>query len=464
MVSNTRLTLTPMFNVDREGSCKSIYDTLKHRVPLPGRIIIEVDIHILTFLQQSNLAMEQLNLQLEGKYAKATIKENLQIECLLNQETFDVRQLAKSWEKEAKISFFEHLNSMLNKVELNATEDAWNELESVTNNHSSDNIIIIYEKKTLKIIFIGEKTAVQAVYTEACKQLREITDTIQREKQIMTEEKCYPIPYITLMTKMGIFEERRMKNRDVKINVDFPTGTITFKGLKDDIMTTRLRLAEEMFKFKNRTIFDVLSKNQLKLLNSKPVTSLIERTFQKNGLTITMEFQDDSFKVYAVNSCERDTAVSLIVNMTKVLESIIYSVDYRILKMNAICQPSQQNILKLQKNQALSSGNNKVLTRTKTMVQSLQSEPRQKMYSLNRLAKLVMKGELPVFAISGLYHLLEILFGPNYPGIFLGNTDAKQKQRKRRKLTYHISSIKEGKYNNYLTLSKSKGLSISMSL
>lgn len=433
MVSNTRLTLTPMFNVDHEGSCKSIYDISKHRVPLPGRIMIEVNIHILTFLQQSNLAMEQLNLQLEGNYARATIKEKLQIECLLNQDTYDVRQLAKSWEKEAKKSFFEHFYRMFNKEELNATEKAWKELKTITNNHSSDNIIIIYEEHTLKIIFVGEKTAVQAVYTDACKHLREITHTIQRENQIMTDEKCYPVPYITLMTKMGIFEEIRMKNRDVKINVDFPTGTITFKELKDDIMRTRLRLAEEVFKFKNRTIFDVLSKNQIKLLNSKPVKSLIERTF----LTITIEFKDDFIKVYAVNRYERETAVSLIVNMTKVLESV-YSVDCRILKMNAMCQPSQRDILKLQKNQALSSGNNKVLTRTKTLAKSLQSDPGKKMYSQHT-------GKISVSVISGHYHLLEKLLSPNYAGIVLGNNDAKQKPRKRTKLTYHISSIKGGK-------------------
>lgn len=451
MLSNTRLTLTPMFNVDHEGSCKSIYDILKHRVPLPGKIMIEVDVHILTFLQQSNLAMEQLNLRLEGKYAKATIKEKLQIECLLNQKTPNVRQLAKSWEKEAKKSSFEHLNSMFHKVEFNATEDAWEELETITNSHSSDDIIIIYEKKILKIIFFGEKTAVQAIYTEVCKQLRKITDKIQREKQIMTEEKCYPVPYIKLMTKKGIFEEIKMKNKDVKIDVDFPTGTITFKGKKEDIMTTRLRLAEVMFKFKNRTIFDDLSKNQLQLLNSKPVKSLIERTFQKNGLTITMEFQDDSIKVYAVNSCEIETAISMIVNMTKALECIIYSVDCRILKkINAMCQPSQQNNLERQENQALSSGNNKVLTKTESMVNSLQSDPGQKMYSQHRLTKLLMKqGQLPVSAISDIYHLLETLFGQNYAGIFFGNNDAKQKQRK---LTNHIGSIEGSKYNNSLTL------------
>lgn len=452
MVSNTRLTLTPMFNVDHECSCKSIYDISKHRVLLPERIMIEVNIHILTFLQQSNLAMEQLNLQLEGNYAKATIKEKLQIECLLNQETYDVRQLAKSWEKEAKKSIFEHFDRVLNKEELSATGEAWKELETITNNHSSDNIIIICEEQTLKIIFVGEKTAVQAVYTDACKHLREITHKIQRENQLMTDEKCYPVPYITLMTKMGIFEEIRMKNRDVKINVDFPTGTITFKGLKDDIMRTRLRLAEEVFKFKNRTIFDVLSKNQIKLLNSKPVKSLIERTFQKNGLTITIEFQDDFIKVYAVNRYETETAVSLIVNMTKVLESIIYSIDCRILKMNAMCQPSKQNILKLQKNQALSSGNNNVLTRTKTIVTSLYSEPGKKMYSQHSLTKLSMKGQISVSAISGFYHLLETLLGLNNAGIVLGNNDAKQKPKKRTTLTYHKGSIKGGKYNNYLTL------------
>lgn len=176
-------------------------------------------------------------------------------------------------------------------------------------------------------------------------------------------------------------------------------------------------------------------------MNSKPVKSLIERTF----LTITIEFQDDFIKVYAVNRYERETAVSLIVNKTKVLESIIYSVDCRILKMNAMCQPSQRNILKLQKNQALSSGNNKVLTRTKTLAKSLQSDPGKKMYSQHRLTKLLMKGKISVSAISGLYHLLEKLLSPNYAGVVLGNNDAKQKPRKRTKLTYHISSIKGGK-------------------
>lgn len=67
----------------------------------------------------------------------------------------------------------------------------------------------------------------------------------------MIDEKCYLVFYIMLMMKMGIFEEIRMKNRDVKINVDFLIGIIIFKGFKDDIMRIRFRLVEEVFKFKN---------------------------------------------------------------------------------------------------------------------------------------------------------------------------------------------------------------------
>lgn len=77
----------------------------------------------------------------------------------------------------------------------------------------------------------------------------------------MIDEKCYLVFYIMLMMKMGIFEEIRMKNRDVKINVDFLIGIIIFKGFKDDIMRIRFRLVEEVFKFKNWIIFDVLLKN-----------------------------------------------------------------------------------------------------------------------------------------------------------------------------------------------------------
>lgn len=77
----------------------------------------------------------------------------------------------------------------------------------------------------------------------------------------MIDEKCYLVFYIMLMMKMGIFEEIRMKNRDVKINVDFLIGIIIFKELKDDIMRIRFRLVEEVFKFKNWIIFDVLFKN-----------------------------------------------------------------------------------------------------------------------------------------------------------------------------------------------------------
>lgn len=67
----------------------------------------------------------------------------------------------------------------------------------------------------------------------------------------MIDEKCYLVFYIMLMMKMGIFEEIRMKNRGVKINVDFLIGIIIFKGFKDDIMRIRFRLVEEVFKFKN---------------------------------------------------------------------------------------------------------------------------------------------------------------------------------------------------------------------
>lgn len=79
----------------------------------------------------------------------------------------------------------------------------------------------------------------------------------------MIDEICYLVFYIMLMMKMGIFEEIRMKNRDVKINVDFLIGIIIFKGFKDDIMRIRFRLVEEVFKkwFKNWIIFDVLLKN-----------------------------------------------------------------------------------------------------------------------------------------------------------------------------------------------------------
>lgn len=77
----------------------------------------------------------------------------------------------------------------------------------------------------------------------------------------MIDEKCYLVFYIMLMMKMGIFEEIRMKNRDVKINVDFLIGIIIFKGFKDDIMRIRFRLVEEVFKFKNWIICDVLLKN-----------------------------------------------------------------------------------------------------------------------------------------------------------------------------------------------------------
>lgn len=324
VVSDTTLIVTPLFFPELGDTYNGIYDVSKHTVPLPSALIIEnVDVQIEDFLKQSNPVVEQLNLELKKKHAKVVCNEKTQVECLLDQKTPNVRELVKTWDTEARESFFETVNEMIHKVELEVMKEAWSEVQcsatKITEIHSSDHLLTIYEENTSKILFVGKKMIVQTVHTEISKQHREIEKKIQRKKQITSEEKSFPIPYIRLMNRSGIFEELGMISEDFKVEADYQNGKIIFTGVKEDIMKATVQIYEQTSDFENWiiSVSDKLSKHQLELLAGEPPKSLLEKKFQENGLTVEIEFHDDTIKVYTINSNERSPAESIIVNMMK---------------------------------------------------------------------------------------------------------------------------------------------------
>lgn len=358
MVSDTTLIVTPLFFPELGDNCNGIYDVSKHTVPLPSVLIIEnVDVQIEEFLKQSNPVVEQLNLELKKKHAKVVCHEKTQVECLLDQKTPDVRELVKSWETEARESFFETVNEMIHKAEIEVMKEAWSEIQcsatKITEIHSSDHLLAVYEENTSKILFVGKKMIVHNVHTEISKQQREIEKKIQRKKQITSEEKSFPVPNIRLMKRSGIFEELEMISEDFKVEVDYQNGKIIFTGVKDDIMKATVQIFEHISDFENWiiSVSEKLSKHQLELLAGEPAKSLVEEKFQENGLTVEIEFHDDAVKVYTINSNERSPAESIILNMTKESEipldetsrNVLLTREWR-MEIEALCSEHENKV------------------------------------------------------------------------------------------------------------------------
>lgn len=358
VVSDTTLIVTPLFFPELEDCYNGIYDVSKHTVPLPSVLIIEnVDAQIEDFLKQSNPVVEQLNLELKKKHAKVVCHEKTQVECLLDQKTPDVRELVKSWETEARESFFETVNEMIHKAEIEVMKEAWSEIQcsatKITEIHSSDHLLAVYEENTSKILFVGKKMIVHNVHTEISKQHREIEKKIQRKKQITSEEKSFPVPNIRLMKRSGIFEELEMISEDFKVEVDYQNGKIIFTGVKDDIMKATVQIFEHISDFENWiiSVSEKLSKHQLELLAGEPAKSLVEEKFQENGLTVEIEFHDDAVKVYTINSNERSPAESIILNMTKESEipldetsrNVLSTREWR-MEIEALCSEHENKV------------------------------------------------------------------------------------------------------------------------
>lgn len=358
VVSDTTLIVTPLFFPELGDNCNGIYDVSKHTVPLPSALIIEnVDVQIEEFLKQSNPVVEQLNLELKKKHAKVVCDEKTQVECLLDQKTPDVRELVKSWETEARESFYETVNEMIHKAEIEVMKEAWSEIQcsatKITEIHSSDHLLAVYEENTSKILFVGKKMIVHNVHTEISKQHREIEKKIQRKKQITSEEKSFPVPNIRLMKRSGIFEELEMISEDFKVEVDYQNGKIIFTGVKDDIMKATVQIFEHISDFENWiiSVSEKLSKHQLELLAGEPAKSLVEEKFQENGLTVEIEFHDDAVKVYTINSNERSPAESIILNMTKESEipldetsrNVLLTREWR-MEIEALCSEHENKV------------------------------------------------------------------------------------------------------------------------
>lgn len=358
VVSDTTLIVTPLFFPELGDNCNGIYDVSKHTVPLPSALFIEnVDVQIEDFLKQSNPVVEQLNLELKKKHAKVVCDEKTQVECLLDQKVPNVRELVKSWETEARESFFETVNEMIHKAEIEVMKEAWSEVQcsatKITEIHSSDHLLAVYEENTSKILFVGKKMIVHNVHTEISKQHREIEKKIQRKKQITSDEKSFPVPNIRLMRRSGIFEELEMISEDFKVEVDYQNGKIIFTGVKDDIMKATVQIFEHISDFENWiiSVSEKLSKHQLELLAGEPVKSLVEEKFQENGLTVEIEFHDDAVKVYTINSNERSPAESIILNMTKESEipldetsrNVLLTREWR-MEIEALCSEHENKV------------------------------------------------------------------------------------------------------------------------
>lgn len=313
VVSNISVTVTPLFFAEYGDACNGIYDVTKHFVSLPSSLVMEdIDVYIKTFLQQSKSAVDHLNYQLKGKYAKVTFKDITEIECLLNKRTSNVRELVKTWETEAKATFRKYIHEMLHKIEIQLTEDAWNGVECITTkqNHSSDNRITFHEKNSLRIVFVGKKEILEAEH-------QKIADKIERMKRVIDEETFYCIHDIMLLKRSGTFEEIESISEDLKVEQDYQTGKIHFRGIKEDVLKARLKIGEKILEFESWTISEGLSKHQLELLADEAVKSMLDKLFEKDGLTVEMGFQEDSIKVYAINNSQRNLVNGIIMNMVK---------------------------------------------------------------------------------------------------------------------------------------------------
>ncbi|XP_061194327.1 protein mono-ADP-ribosyltransferase PARP14-like [Saccostrea echinata] len=321
-VSNTPLVVTPMFFTDQG----EIYDSSKHTVPIPEAFTIDdVDLHVQRYLQQSNPVLERLNSELEKKHAKVIIKtEEIQVDCLLNQKTQNVRQLIKSWKTDVKEIFDDYVRESIHKTEIEVTEDAWNEVEeymTTTHTHSPESILTVYEKDSLKIVLVGEKMLVQEVHIQTSNQHKAIESKIERKKQIILEERECCAPNIRLLERLGIITEVNGIREDLDVDTDSSNGKILFKGVREDILEARVKIEEKLSQFERWTISQELSKYQILLLGTEPGQFNLQKEFESKGLTVEMEFQDDSIRVYAIDSSQKSIANKIILDMTK--ESVI---------------------------------------------------------------------------------------------------------------------------------------------
>ncbi|XP_056005276.1 protein mono-ADP-ribosyltransferase PARP14-like isoform X3 [Ostrea edulis] len=316
-VSHTPLVVTPLFFTDHG----EIYDAMKHRVPLPDAFIVtDVDSHLQRFLQQSNQTVEQINSELEKKFAKAIVTEEIQVECLLSQKTPNARQHVKTWKTDAKESFDYHVREIIQKAEIEVTEDAWSEVEeyiTITHMHSSDSIITIYEKDTLKIVFVGMKTLVQDVHIQTSNQNKAIESKLERKRQIISEERECSVSNIRLLERLGVFAEVNDIREDLDVDKDCQNGKILFRGVRDDVLEARLRIEEKLNQFEKWTITEGLSKYQILLLGTEGRKSDLQDAFQRQGLTVEVEFEGEAIKVYVVDNSQKSSAHNIIMNLTK---------------------------------------------------------------------------------------------------------------------------------------------------
>uniref|UniRef100_A0A8B8E6G0 Poly [ADP-ribose] polymerase n=1 Tax=Crassostrea virginica TaxID=6565 RepID=A0A8B8E6G0_CRAVI len=330
-VSNTTLTVTPMFITDEAETV--IYDVSKHTVPLPSSFIIpNMDPYFQTFLQQSNPALEQLNSRMNAKFAKVIISGETKIECLLSQKTPRVREIVKVWAKEAKEQLNANIRHMLQKSEIIVKEDAWSEVESFINqqNLETDMILTYYEKSSLKIVFFGVKMTVKNLHNAIIEKDKEI-----QKNRIRTEEKEYHAPKLRLLQRSGIIDEVNMMREDLKADADYQSGKITFTGKNIYIIEAKIKLQEKVNEFDNWKITEEdLSKSQLRLLAGEPVKSLLESKFLENSLTVEMEFEGDFIKVYTLDGNQRSPANEIIKSITTESEIPLDAMSVNVLQTN----------------------------------------------------------------------------------------------------------------------------------
>lgn len=305
-----------------DAADEGIFDITNH---LPCSFVL-ADIHLYfrTFLQQSSPVLQQLNAHLKEKFAKVSISNGARVECLLCQETPNVRKLIKVWEIEIREHIHKCINEMLDKLDIIVTEDAWTEVESYITQRdlNTDSILTIYEKKCLKFVFVGEKISVRTVYSETSRQKEKIEAQIQRRKSIRTEYIICKSPWIKLLERSAIFEKSDRNDDDFNVQTNTENETIELTGESKAILTATLSIFERINKFDRWTISQDLSKNQIKLLMEEPVQSLLKSKFLGNNVFVEMEFEDDSVKVYTTNASKRAEVNLIIVTMTK--ESEIY--------------------------------------------------------------------------------------------------------------------------------------------
>ncbi|XP_071171397.1 protein mono-ADP-ribosyltransferase PARP14-like isoform X2 [Mytilus edulis] len=291
-INGSKVVISVMYYCDHG----TFWEHSLHRVAIPGPFKPSVsDIHIRSFIIDITSVCNE---QLEQHHACLTFKDELHIECTIDPKDRMARQKVKDWKNNVQKAWEEFVNNSVKKRELQITSDTKDSLlehiNKTKDQHKSEELKVISPDETgsMKFVFVGRSKIVENYVELISAKKLEIEVELNRKKKIRTGlMKLKPIE-IALMTKEDKFGEVKNIAQDFSCEPNTETGTITFTGVEEDISKAKVMIFEIKNNYHSWRI-DSLSGHMCQLLRKKPVSDIVNESFNDDDIIIVWDISDD---------------------------------------------------------------------------------------------------------------------------------------------------------------------------